>query len=39
MQHVLWLKCHGDPRQQGVTRAAGITLFVVPSLLGDSKTI
>ena len=38
MRHVLWRTCHGDQRQQVYTRTIAVTLFVVPSLLGDSKT-
>src|SRR5215475_6092917 len=37
MWYVLWRTCHDDPYQRGVTRTAGVTLFVVPSRLGDSK--
>ncbi|MGA7313846.1 MAG: TonB-dependent receptor [Silvibacterium sp.] len=37
MQYVLSSKRRDDPCQQDVTRTTGVTLFVVPSLLGDSK--
>src|SRR5580704_8720123 len=37
MRYVLSSTRHDDPCQQDVTRTTGFTLFVVPSLLGDSK--
>ena len=38
MRFVLWRTCDGDQCQQAIARAIGLTLFVVPSLLGDPKT-
>jgi hypothetical protein len=39
MRHVLWRTYHSDSLQHGVKRTTGVTLFVVPNLAGDSKTI
>src|SRR5579864_4085464 len=38
MRFVLWRRCDGNQCQQGIAQTIGLTLFVVPSLLGDSKT-
>ena len=38
MRYVLSSTRHDDPCQQGVTRTTHVTLFVVSSLLGDSKS-
>jgi hypothetical protein len=38
MRYFLGAQRHEGLCQQGVMRTAGVSLFVIPSLLGDSKT-